>query len=72
MWLHLEKAVVGGTSPSPHIAGNMENVLRKCSCVFALFHTLLQLSAADRCPRQGTRLDGFSVCSPKVIRMVFL
>lgn len=71
MWLHLEKAIFGGANPSPHIAGNRESVLRKYSCAFPLFYTLLQPSATDHCLRQGTRLDGSSVCRPKVILMFF-
>lgn len=33
-------------------------VLRKYSCEFALFYTLLQLSVSEHCLRQGTRLMG--------------
>lgn len=50
MWLHLEKAIFDGTSPSPSIAGNQENLFWENTVVhlpfFILFYNYLWVSIA--------------------------
>lgn len=66
MWLQPEKAVFGGASPSPAETGKVFWENRAVHLPF-----FISSAAICYCPREVTRIDGSSVCPPKIILMLF-